>query len=149
MRSVVQRVDSANVWVTGKCISGIKKGVLVLLGIERGDQETDAEYLLEKIVNLRLFEDVRGKMNLSLLDIGGDMLVVSQFTVLGDCRKGRRPSFSNAEYAERARFLYEYFIDKVKERVKCVAHGEFQASMLLELLNNGPVTLILDSRHDF
>lgn len=149
MRSVVQRVDGAGVWVADKCIARIAKGILAFLGIERGDQKRDAEYLLDKIINLRIFEDERGKMNLSLLDIEGDILVVSQFTLLGDCRKGRRPSFSGAEYPDPARLLYDYFIDKATERVKFVAHGEFQVMMLVELRNNGPVTLILDSRQAF
>jgi D-tyrosyl-tRNA(Tyr) deacylase len=149
MRSVVQRVDRAGVWCKDKCISQIEKGILVFLGIERGDQKNDAQYLVDKIINLRIFEDDSGKMNLSVIDIDGDILVVSQFTLLGDCRKGRRPSFSGAEHPTAARLLYEYFLGKAKEKVKYVAHGEFQAMMMVELRNNGPVTLILDSRQPF
>lgn len=149
MRSVVQRVDRADVHVGEKRISGIEKGILVFLGIEQGDRESDADYLTEKIINLRIFEDDHGKMNHSLLDVQGEMLVVSQFTLLGDCRKGRRPSFTGAEKPHLARDIYEYFIDTVKNKVKCVSQGEFQAMMLIELVNNGPVTILLDSRKRF
>jgi len=149
MRSVVQRVDRAFIQVGGKRLSGIDKGILVFLGIEQGDRESDADYLADKIVHLRIFADERGKMNLSLLDIKGEMLVVSQFTLLGDSRKGRRPSFTGAENPDRARLLYDYFIKKAKEKVKRCAEGEFQAMMSIELVNNGPVTLLLDSRKVF
>lgn len=149
MRSVVQRVDRAEIRVGEKCISLIKKGILVFLGIQQEDEERDADYLSDKIIHLRIFEDEKGKMNLSLLDIRGEMLIVSQFTLLGDCRKGRRPSFTEAENPDRARVLYNYFINKSKEKVKCCAEGEFQAMMSVELINNGPVTMLLDSRRSF
>jgi D-tyrosyl-tRNA(Tyr) deacylase len=149
MRSVVQRVDRVRVLIGDKRISEIGKGLLVLLGIEQGDRKNDADYLSEKIMNLRIFEDENGKMNLSLLDIQGEMLVVSQFTLLGDCRKGRRPSFTGAENSDRARLLYDYFIQKTKAIIGNVDQGEFQAMMSIELVNNGPVTMLLDSRRSF
>lgn len=148
MRSVVQRVDRAEIRVGKKCISMIGKGVLVFLGIHQGDEERDADYLSDKIVHLRIFEDEQRKMNRSLLDINGEMLLVSQFTLLGDCHKGRRPSFTEAENPDRARVLYNYFLSRSKEKVKCCAEGEFQAMMSVELVNNGPVTIILDSRRN-
>jgi D-tyrosyl-tRNA(Tyr) deacylase len=149
MRSVVQRVDRVDVRVGDRRISGIKKGILVFLGIEQGDLESDADYLTEKIINLRIFEDDQGKMNLSLLDIQGEMLIISQFTLLGDCRKGRRPSFTAAEKPNLAKKIYDCFINKAKEKVICVSQGKFQATMLIELVNNGPVTILLDSRKRF
>ena len=149
MRSVVQRVDRVRVLIGDKRISEIGKGLLVLLGIEQGDRKNDADYLSDKIMNLRIFEDENGKMNLSLLDIRGEMLVVSQFTLLGDCRKGRRPSFTGAENPDRARLLYDYFIQKIKAIIGNVVQGEFQAMMSIELVNNGPVTMLLDSRRSF
>ncbi len=149
MRSVVQRVDKVRVLIGDKRISEIGKGLLVLLGIEQGDRKNDADYLSDKIMNLRIFEDENGKMNLSLLDIRGEMLVVSQFTLLGDCRKGRRPSFTGAENPDRARLLYDYFIQKTKDIIGNVVQGEFQAMMSIELVNNGPVTMLLDSRRSF
>ena len=149
MRSVVQRVDEARVCIGDKRISEIGKGLLVLLGIEQKDDEKDAGYLSDKIANLRIFEDKQGKMNLSLLDVRGEMLVVSQFTLLGDCRKGRRPSFTSAEDPDRARILYEYFIGQTRSKMIPVAEGEFQALMSIELVNNGPVTMLLDSRRMF
>ena len=149
MRAVVQRVDSAAIFVDSRQISSIEKGVLVFLGIERGDDRKDADYLLDKAINLRIFEDEMGKMNLSLLDKSYAMLVVSQFTLLGDCRKGRRPSFVLAEDPEKANLLYEYFISQGRERIKDISGGEFQAMMKVELINDGPVTIILDSRKSF
>jgi len=149
MRSVVQRVDRVRVLIGDKRISEIGKGLLVLLGIERDDRKNDADYLSDKIMNLRIFEDENGKMNLSLLDIRGEMLVVSQFTLLGDCRKGRRPSFTGAENLDRARLLYDYFIQKTQAIIGNVVQGEFQAMMSIELVNNGPVTMLLDSRRSF
>ena len=149
MRSVVQRVDRAMVSVEDKIISSIGKGILVFLGIEKGDSHNDADYLYEKIINLRIFEDAEEKMNLSLLDISGEMLVVSQFTLLGDCRKGRRPSFISAEEPEEAEKLYEYFINKAKEKINHVGAGKFQAMMKIESVNDGPVTMLLDSRKIF
>lgn len=149
MRAVVQRVESAVIFVDGRQISSIEKGVLVFLGIERGDDRKEADYLLDKVINLRIFEDEMGKMNLSLLDKSYAMLVVSQFTLLGDCRKGRRPSFVSAEDPEKANLLYEYFISKGREAITNVAGGKFQAMMKVELINDGPVTIILDSRKSF
>ena len=148
MRSVVQRVSRAKVLVGNKVISEIGKGILVLLGIERGDRESDADYLSEKITNLRIFDDEKGKMNLSLIDIHGEMLVVSQFTLLGNCCKGRRPSFIKAEDPDCARSLCDYFINITRQKIKFIAQGEFQAVMNVELINNGPVTMILDSRQN-
>lgn len=149
MRCVVQRVDKAHVSVNEQTISSIEKGILVFLGIEKEDSRNDADYLLDKVVNLRIFEDSEGKMNLSLLDISGEMIVVSQFTLLGDCRKGRRPSFIRAEEPTAAKNLYEYFMSKAREKVNRVGAGEFQAMMKIELINDGPVTLLLDSRKEF
>lgn len=149
MRAVVQRVDRAGITVDGRLISSIGKGLLVFLGVENGDEREDAEYLLEKVLNLRVFEDEAGKMNLSLLDLSYEMLVVSQFTLLGDCRKGRRPSFTSAERPDRARLLYGYFISRGMQRTKHIAGGEFQAMMKIELVNDGPVTIMLDSKKLF
>jgi D-tyrosyl-tRNA(Tyr) deacylase len=149
MRCVLQRVDRVDIRIEDKYISGIEKGILVFLGVERGDRDSDADYLSDKIINLRIFEDERGKMDRSLLDINGEMLVVSQFTLLGDCRKGRRPSFTRAENSDQAKKHYDYFISKVQKNVKRVAQGQFQAMMLIELVNNGPVTILLDSRKRF
>lgn len=148
MRAVVQRVDRARVEIGGETISEIGKGVLVFLGIEKDDGEKDARYLLQKIINLRLFDDPQGRMNLSILEVAGDMLVVSQFTLLADCRKGRRPSFIAAAEPEMARVLYEYFISLAGEHCPHVGSGRFQAPMKVESVNDGPVTLLLDSRRD-
>ena len=149
MRAVIQRVDRACVRINSQEYSSIDQGVLVLLGVEKDDAEKDADYLLEKIVNLRIFEDEQGKMNLSLTDIGGQMLVVSQFTLLGDCIKGRRPSFIRAEEPITANQLYEYFVREAAPKVKKLATGKFQEMMQIELTNNGPVTILLDSRKAF
>ena len=146
MRCVVQRVDRARVIVDGQIISSIGKGVLVFLGIEKGDSYGDADFLLEKIIHLRIFEDSQGKMNLSLLETSGDILIVSQFTLLADCRKGRRPSFISAEEPEEAKRLYDYFISMAGGRIDHVGTGEFQAMMKIESVNDGPVTMLLDSR---
>ncbi len=146
MRAVVQRVNEAIVIVNENVISKIGKGLLIFLGVEKGDQEEDADYLFEKIITLRIFEDEQEKMNLALSDIGGQLMVVSQFTLLADCRKGRRPSFTEAEEPLRAKTLYEYFLRIASGRMDGVASGEFQASMKVELVNAGPVTMILDSR---
>ncbi|MDD4356360.1 MAG: D-aminoacyl-tRNA deacylase [Smithellaceae bacterium] len=149
MRAVIQRVDRACVRINSQLFSDINQGLLVLLGVEKDDSEKDAEYILEKTVNLRIFEDKQGKMNLSLLDISGEMMVVSQFTLLGDCVKGRRPSFVRAEEPVRANELYEYFVSQAAPKVKKLATGKFQEMMQIELINNGPVTLLLDSRKTF
>ncbi len=119
---------------------------MIFLGVEKGDEEEDADYLFEKIINLRIFEDEHEKMNLAVSDVGGQLMVVSQFTLLADCRKGRRPSFTEAEEPLRAKSLYEYFLRIASERMDGVASGEFQASMKVESMNAGPVTMILDSR---
>ena len=149
MRCVVQRVDRASVIVDGQIISSIGKGVLVFLGIEKGDIYRDADFLLEKIIQLRIFEDSQRKLNLSLLETSGDILIVSQFTLLADCRKGRRPSFISAEEPEEAKRLYDYFVSMAGERINHVGTGEFQAMMKVESVNDGPVTMLLDSRKTF
>lgn len=149
MRAVIQRVDRASVSINSQLYSAINKGVLVLLGVEKDDSEKDADYILDKTINLRIFEDEQGKMNLSLLDIAGEMMVVSQFTLLGDCVKGRRPSFVRAEEPGRANDLYEYFVRQAAPKVKKLATGKFQEMMQIELTNNGPVTILLDSRKSF
>ncbi len=149
MRAVIQRVDRASVTINSQLFSSINQGVLVLLGVEKDDGEKDADYILEKTINLRIFEDEQEKMNLSLIDINGEMMVVSQFTLLGDCIKGRRPSFTQAEEPSRANSLYEYFVLKATPRVKKLATGKFQEMMQVELTNNGPVTILLDSRKLF
>jgi D-tyrosyl-tRNA(Tyr) deacylase len=145
MRMIVQRVARAHVSVNKSIISAINKGVMVLLGVEKGDEQEAADYLLEKVLNLRIFDDTDGKMNLSLLDISGEMLVVSQFTLLGDCRKGRRPSYVRAEEPNRAKELYEYFLCQARNKIARVYGGEFQAMMKVEIVNDGPVTMLLDS----
>lgn len=149
MRAVIQRVDRACVKINHQELSSINKGILVLLGVEREDTGKDADYILEKTINLRIFEDNEGKMNRSLIDIDGEILVVSQFTLLGDCVKGRRPSFVRAEEPRKANELYEYFVREVRKKVKHVACGKFQEMMHIELVNNGPVTILLDSRKTF
>ncbi len=145
MIAVVQRVESAGVSVDEHTVGKIGAGLVVLLGVAEGDVEKDADYLSDKIVNLRIFEDSDGKMNRSLIDMSGEMLVVSQFTLLADCRKGRRPSFTGAAGPEQADELYEYFVKNVRSRVEKVATGRFQAMMKVDLVNDGPVTMILDS----
>jgi len=145
MRAVLQRVDRASVDVDGITVGAIEAGLLVLLGVAKGDSHKNADYLAEKILNLRIFSDNDGKMNRSVMDAGGGILVVSQFTLYGDCRKGRRPSFDNAAPPDVARSLYEYFVERVKAAGVPVATGVFQASMKVSLVNDGPVTLVLDS----
>lgn len=149
MRAVVQRVTDADVSVDNKITGAIGKGYVVLLGVEEGDSEADAEYMAEKIAGLRVFEDNEGRMNLSLMDIGGAVLSVSQFTLLADARKGRRPSFVRAARPEEANRLYIYFNEKVREKGIRVAEGVFQAEMLVRINNDGPVTILLDSRKLF
>jgi D-tyrosyl-tRNA(Tyr) deacylase len=146
MKAVIQRVKSAQVSVDGRISGKIGKGLLVLLGVGKGDGESDLSFLTSKIPELRIFEDDSGKFNLSLKEIDGEILVVSQFTLFGDCRKGRRPSFTEAEEPSTAKDLYEQFILKLKERGVPVQTGEFQAKMEVHLINDGPVTLLLDSR---
>lgn len=149
MRAVVQRTTSSSVTVDHEKIAAIKHGLTVLLGVGQEDSEADALYLAEKIVNLRIFSDAEGKMNLSLLDINGEMLVVSQFTLFADCRKGRRPSFDGAAPPLRAEELYEYFMEQCKKSGVKVACGKFQSEMVVSLDNHGPVTMLLDSKRIF
>jgi len=149
MRAVVQRVKSAHVKVKDKIIGSIGQGILQFLGVEETDQETDLEYMCEKIPNLRIFEDENGKMNKSLLDIGGSLLVISQFTLLGDARKGRRPSFTQAARPEKAIPMYERFIASMREKNIITETGEFGAEMKVDLVNDGPVTILLDSKRVF
>ena len=146
MRAVVQRVSSARVTVEGSVVGEIGKGLVVLLGITHGDSAEKADWLAEKLVGLRIFEDDAAKMNHSLDEVGGAMLVVSQFTLYGDCRKGRRPSFIEAAAPEKAVPLYEAFIRAVQSLGVIVATGRFGAMMRVELVNDGPVTLIVDSK---
>jgi len=146
MRAVIQRVKSAEVLVDGRVSGKIGNGLLVFVGVARGDGEEDISYLISKLPDLRIFEDTSGKFNLSLREINGEMLIVSQFTLYGDCRKGRRPSFTEAEDPALARDLYERFISRLREENIPVQTGEFQARMEVHLINDGPVTLILESR---
>ena len=145
MRAVVQRVGEARVEVNGRIVGEIGPGLLIFLGVGEGDSENEGEYLANKIVHLRIFPDDRDLMNLSLIDTGGEALVVSQFTLWGDCRKGRRPSFTRAARPDIARQLYEDFISRVRGKGVKVATGEFQEMMNVHLVNDGPVTLILES----
>ncbi|HZL90063.1 MAG TPA: D-aminoacyl-tRNA deacylase [Pirellulaceae bacterium] len=146
MKAVLQRVKRASVTVEGQIVGQIGQGILILLGVEQGDSEADARQLADKTVDLRIFDDPQGKMNLSLADVHGSLLVVSQFTLLGDCRKGRRPSFIHAAPPELAEKLYETFVAAAGVRGIPVATGKFRAMMDVELVNDGPVTLILESR---
>jgi D-aminoacyl-tRNA deacylase len=145
MRVVLQRVKEAHVAIDGATVGSIGTGLVVLVGVTRADTHDGADYLCEKIVNLRIFPDEAGKMNRSLLESGGSLLVVSQFTLYGDCKKGRRPSFDNAAPADRARDLYDYFVERLRLRNVLLQTGVFQAEMQIHLINDGPVTFILDS----
>ena len=145
MRAVIQRVRRAHVEVDGEVTGSIDAGLLVLLGISRDDSRADADYLVDKIAGLRIFQDENGKMNRSLRDTAGRLLVVSQFTLYGDCTKGRRPSFDRAAPAERARGLYEYFVSAARSSGIPTETGKFQAMMAVHLINDGPVTLICES----
>ncbi|WP_066892734.1 D-aminoacyl-tRNA deacylase [Clostridium nigeriense] len=149
MRVVVQRVTSSKVIVEDKIVGAINKGLNLLIGISKEDSEEDLVYLRDKIVNLRIFEDENDKMNLSLLDVKGDILAISQFTLYGDCRKGRRPNFMEAEGGERANSLYNKFVELLRETNLKVETGEFGAHMMVDIQNDGPVTLILDSKKSF
>jgi len=149
MRAVLQRVSEAQVRVEGGIVGEIGRGLLVLLGVGQGDSVEDARFLAEKTAGLRIFEDAQGKMNLSVEEVGGAILVVSQFTLYGDCRQGRRPGFSAAAPPDLANALYERFVDLLRERRLTVATGVFQAEMAVTLVNDGPVTLLLDSRKEF
>ena len=145
MRAVLQRVSRAKVTVAGDVTGEIERGILVLLGVGSGDAESDVGYLVEKIVNLRIFDDEDGKMNLSVIDVKGDLLVVSQFTLYADVRKGRRPSYIGAALPDEANRLYEVFVAEARKHISKVETGRVQAMMDVELVNDGPVTIILDS----
>lgn len=145
MRAVIQRVTEASVKVDGKITGEIGKGILIFLGVGEGDTEKDLKYIADKTIGLRIFTDENDKMNLSVQDIGGEILVVSQFTLYGDCRKGKRPSFSSSMEPVVAKRMYEEFIEYVSEQGIRTAHGIFGADMKVELLNDGPVTILLDS----
>jgi D-tyrosyl-tRNA(Tyr) deacylase len=149
MRGVIQRVKHANVSVDNKIIGSINHGILLFLGVEDIDDEKDLEYMCDKVPNLRIFEDENGKMNKSMIDVNGSLLVISQFTLLGDARKGRRPSFIQAAIPEKAIPMYEEFIKRMKERNIVTESGEFGADMQVELVNDGPVTILLDSKKTF
>jgi D-tyrosyl-tRNA(Tyr) deacylase len=149
MRAVLQRVSRATVTVEEKVVGEIGAGLLVLLGVGAHDSRADADYLAEKIIGLRIFEDADGKMNLPLSDVDGAMLVVSQFTLYGDTRRGKRPSFDSAAPPEKARELYEYFVERIRAAGLRCETGMFQASMQVELVNQGPVTILLDSNKTF
>ncbi|MEJ7862853.1 MAG: D-aminoacyl-tRNA deacylase [Pyrinomonadaceae bacterium] len=149
MRAVLQRVSRAKVSVDGETVGEISRGILVLLGVAGADIEKDAIYLLEKTLNVRIFEDAAEKMNLSLLDVKGELLVVSQFTLYGDARRGRRPSFIEAAPSEKANSLYELFVSEARKQIETVQTGRFKAMMDVELVNDGPVTILLDSKKSF
>ena len=144
MKALIQRVDRASVTINGKLFSQIGQGLLVLLGVEKGDEKLNADKLAEKLVKLRIFEDENEKMNKSLLDVSGEMLIVSQFTLCGDCKKGTRPSFDKSAPPEIANELYEHFISKIKEYEVPVQTGKFGAMMKVELVNDGPVTFLIE-----
>ncbi|MBE6072567.1 MAG: D-tyrosyl-tRNA(Tyr) deacylase [Clostridium butyricum] len=149
MRAVVQRVTSSSVSVENKVIGKINQGFNVLLGISQDDTNEDLQYIADKIINLRVFQDENDKMNLSLLDVNGEILVISQFTLYGDCRKGRRPNFMQAKGGDEARILYEEFLKILKSSGLKVETGEFGADMKVEINNDGPVTILLDSKRNF
>ena len=146
MRAVVQRVKHSSVKIENEMVAQIQNGLLVLLGVARGDTAQDADYLANKIINLRIFEDPGGKMNRSLLETGGELLAVSQFTLIADCRKGRRPSFIEAADPEKATELYERFVNTVREKGVGIQTGRFRALMEVALVNDGPVTIIIESQ---
>lgn len=149
MRAVIQRSKAASVTVDREIIGEINKGVVVLLGVQATDDAKAIQWMVDKIINLRIFEDENNKMNLSLKDTGGEMLIVSQFTLYGDCRKGRRPGYSKAAPPALAEKIYEQFVENVKQNGISVATGKFQAMMDVQLVNDGPVTLLLDSDKTF
>ncbi len=149
MKAVLQRVSSASVSVEQREVGRIEAGLLVLLGVEQGDTAADLIYLADKTAQLRIFEDAAGKMNRSVIDIGGSVLVISQFTLLGDCRKGRRPGFTKAAPPDLADNYYQQFTERLRQTGLTVATGIFQAHMQVQLINDGPVTLLLDSRKEF
>lgn len=145
MRFVIQRVERASVTIDHEIKGSIEKGFLVLIGIGMGDDEQVADKLIKKLVNMRIFEDDEGKTNLALSDVGGGLLLVSQFTLYADCRKGNRPSFTGAAKPDEAERLYDYIVQKCREKIPVVEQGEFSADMKIDLLNDGPFTIILDS----
>jgi D-tyrosyl-tRNA(Tyr) deacylase len=149
MRAVIQRATRAKVTVENEVVGEIANGLVVLLGVSADDTNADADYLAQKIVSLRIFDDADGKMNVSLKDANGELLVVSQFTLYGDVRRGLRPSWSDAAPPETAEPLYEYFVEKCRTLVRRLETGSFRKTMLVELVNDGPVTLMLDSRKLF
>ena len=149
MRAVVQRVTRAQVTIDSEIVGAIERGLVVLLGVAHDDTKADADYLAPKIVSLRIFDDSEGKMNVSLKDIDGGLLVVSQFTLYGDVRRGLRPSWSDAAAPEVAEPLYEYFVEAARKQITRVATGSFRKTMQVELVNDGPVTILLDSRKLF
>ncbi len=149
MRAVVQRVSKADVSVNGSVCGRIERGLLVLLGVAAGDTDKDLDYVVDKITGLRIFEDELGKMNLSVSDVGGAILAVSQFTVCGDCRKGKRPSFDTAASPELAEVFYDRFVENCRNSGISVATGIFREHMSVSLINDGPVTILLDSRKEF
>jgi D-aminoacyl-tRNA deacylase len=149
MRAVVQRVARSSVVVGGQLTGSIDKGLTVLLGVEKSDTTDDVKYMVDKIANMRIFEDSDEKMNLSLMDVGGSILAISQFTLMGDCRRGRRPSFSNAAPPDHANGLYEKYVELTRDMGITVETGKFQSHMDVEIHNDGPVTILLDSRKLF
>jgi len=149
MRAVVQRVSRASVSVDGEVVGAIERGLLVLVAVADQDQKSDADYLIEKITALRIFEDLEGRMNVSLKDAGGSLLIVSQFTLYGDVRRGLRPSWSDAAAPEKAEPLYEYFVERGRSLIGRVQTGSFRKMMQVELVNDGPVTILLDSKKVF
>jgi D-tyrosyl-tRNA(Tyr) deacylase len=149
VRAVVQRVSDARVQVDGQCIGKIGRGLLVYLGVHKDDTDRDFDYILDKVINLRIFSDDAGRMNLSLLDTGGEILVVSQFTLFGDARRGRRPSYGEAAGNEKGNLYYQRFLHELKEKGIRTASGQFGADMQVSYTNDGPVTILLDSFKDF
>ena len=149
MRAVVQRISCSKVTVDERVTGEVKKGLLVLLGVTHEDTSKDVDYMVDKVVNLRIFEDENDKMNLSLKDIDGEIMAVSQFTLYGDCRRGRRPSFTDAARPEVANPLYEEFVENIRKQGITVGTGEFGAHMMVELVNDGPVTILLESKKAF
>ncbi|OAA91853.1 D-aminoacyl-tRNA deacylase [Clostridium ljungdahlii] len=149
MRAVVQRVNSSKVEVEGKVIGQIQKGLNVLLGISKEDTDEDIIYMRDKILNLRIFEDENGKLNKSLLDVNGEIIIISQFTLYGDCRRGRRPSFIEALGGDEAEKIYEKFVGQCRDLVGKVETGKFGADMLVSIENDGPVTIMIDSKKKF
>ena len=148
MKALLQRVKQAEVSISGQCYSSVGQGLLILLGVEKGDSKTEASWLAQKIINLRIFEDSAGKMNLSVQDIQGELMVVSQFTLAGDTSRGNRPGFDKAARPEIAKPLYEYMVDELRQSGLNIATGVFQADMQVSLINDGPVTFMLEKRAD-